>query len=206
MECIIRNRTQNKKQIRGCSHNGCKRIFQDEDYVEGERTIRSVCQTLCDPVDYSPPESSVHGVFQARILKWVPFPSPGDLPNPGIKPRSPALQADSSSSEPPGKTLKKERKWNRTVVSDSLQPMDCSLPGYSIHGIFQARILEWVVIFFSRRSSQPRDWTQVTHIVGRLFTIWATREVHKACKMILNKQTKKKKTERKKSILFEKFA
>ena len=54
-------------------------------------------------------------------------------------------------------------------------PMDCSLPGSSIHGIFQARILEWVAISFYRRSSRPRDWTQVSHIVGRRFTIWATR-------------------------------
>ena len=55
-------------------------------------------------------------------------------------------------------------------------PMDCSLPGSSVHGIFQARILEWVAISFSRRSSQPRDWTRVSHIVGRCFTIWATRK------------------------------
>ena len=57
--------------------------------------------------------------------------------------------------------------------------MDCSLPGSSIHGIFQARELEWVAIAFSRGSSQPRDWTQVSRIVGRPFTIWATREVSK---------------------------
>ena len=56
-------------------------------------------------------------------------------------------------------------------------PMDCSLPGSSVHGIFQARILEWVAISFSRRSSWPRDWTQVSHIIGRRFTAWATREV-----------------------------
>ena len=49
-------------------------------------------------------------------------------------------------------------------------PMDCS-PGSSIHGIFQARILEWVAISFSRRSSQPRDWTPVSRIVGRCFTV-----------------------------------
>ena len=54
--------------------------------------------------------------------------------------------------------------------------MDGSLPGSSFHRIFQARVLEWVAISFSRRSSQPRDWTQVSHIVGRCFTIWATRE------------------------------
>ena len=55
-------------------------------------------------------------------------------------------------------------------------PMDCSPPGSSIHGILQARILEWVAISFSRGSSQPRDWTQVSSIAGRFFTIWATRE------------------------------
>ena len=51
-------------------------------------------------------------------------------------------------------------------------PMDCSLPGSSVHGIFQARVLEWGAIAFSR---EPRDWTGVSHIVGRHFTIWATR-------------------------------
>ena len=56
-----------------------------------------------DPVDCNPPGSSLHGILQVRILVWVPFPSPGDLPDPGIKPGSPALQADSLSSEPPGK-------------------------------------------------------------------------------------------------------
>ena len=65
-------------------------------------------------------------------------------------------------------------------------PMDSSQPSPSVHGIFQARILEWVAISFSRRSSQPRDWTRVSRIVGRRFTIWATREglcpLHKGIK------------------------
>ena len=56
-------------------------------------------------------------------------------------------------------------------------PMDCSLPGSSVHGIFQARVLEWVAISFSRRSSWLRDGTQVSLIVGRHFTVWVTREV-----------------------------
>ena len=56
-------------------------------------------------------------------------------------------------------------------------PMDCSLPCSSLHGIFQARVLEQVAISFSRGSSQPRDRTWVSHIVGRRFTVWATREV-----------------------------
>ena len=56
-----------------------------------------------DPTDCSPPGSSVHGILQARYWSGLPFPSPGDLPDPGIKPRSPALQADTLTSEPPGK-------------------------------------------------------------------------------------------------------
>ena len=55
-------------------------------------------------------------------------------------------------------------------------PVDCSLPGFSIHGIFQARILEWVTISFSRGSSRPRDQTRVSCIGGRHFNLWATRE------------------------------
>ena len=55
-------------------------------------------------------------------------------------------------------------------------PMDGSLPGSTVHGIFQARILEWAAISFSRESSQPRDWTQVSCIADRRFTVWATRE------------------------------
>ena len=55
-------------------------------------------------------------------------------------------------------------------------PKDCSPTSSSVHGILQARILEWVGISFSRWSSQPRDWTQVSCTVGRCFTVWATRE------------------------------
>ena len=55
-------------------------------------------------------------------------------------------------------------------------PMDCSLPGSSVPGILQARILEWVTISFSQGSSQPRNRTQVSCIAGRFFTDWTTRE------------------------------
>ena len=59
-------------------------------------------------------------------------------------------------------------------------PMDCSLPGLSwiVHGILQARILDWLAVPFSRGSSQPRDWTQASNTAGRFFTSWATREAH----------------------------
>ena len=55
-------------------------------------------------------------------------------------------------------------------------PMDCSPPGSSVHGILQARILEWVVMPSSRGSFQPRDRTQVSRIAGGFFTAWATRK------------------------------
>ena len=76
--------------------------------------------------------------------------------------------------------------WPPMILSEEMQlmcpalcgPKDCSLLGSSVHGIFQARILEWVATSFSRRSSWPRSWTRVSHIVGKRFTVWATREVH----------------------------
>ena len=68
-------------------------------------------------------------------------------------------------------------EWSRSVMPDSLRPHGLhGLPGSSIHGIFQARVLEWVAISFSRGSSWPRDWTQVSHVVDRRFTVWAARE------------------------------
>ena len=63
------------------------------------------CLTLCDPTDCSPSGSSVHGIILARILEWVAISFAGDLPNPGIEPKSPTLKADSLLSEPPGKSI-----------------------------------------------------------------------------------------------------
>ena len=67
---------------------------------------------------------------------------------------------------------------SHSVVSNSLWPMDCGPPGSAVHGILQARILEWVATPFSRESSHPRDRTQVSRIEGKFFTVWATREAH----------------------------
>ena len=76
---------------------------------------------------------------------------------------------------------KKERRWSHSVVSDSLwphrlYPTGCTPPGFSIHGIFQARVLDWAAISFSGGSFWPRDQTRVFRITGRRFTIWTTRE------------------------------
>ena len=85
-----------------------------------------------------------------------------------------------------------DQGWNEVTQScpTLFNPMDCSLPHSSDHGIFQARVLERVATSFSRGSSQPGDWTWVSRIVGRHFTVWATSEVlikhrnSKSCKQL----------------------
>ena len=69
-------------------------------------------------------------------------------------------------------------------------PTLCDPIAYTVHGILQARILEWVAVPFSRGSSQPRDWTQVSHIVGGFFTSWATREAQISVRMAIFKKTR----------------
>ena len=86
--------------------------------------VAQLCLTLCNPMDYT-----VHGILQARILEWAAFPSPEDLPNPRIKPRFPAFQADSLPSEPPGKPFKKKNP--KTMAPNP----DCTLQ--SLEEIFE---------------------------------------------------------------------
>ena len=89
-------------------------------------------------------------------------------------------------------------EWSEVAQScpTLCNPMDCSLPGSSVHGIFQAIVLEWIAISFSRGSSQPRDWTRVSRIVDRCFTLWATREVQVLCMDDNKKSLKLKKKKR----------
>ena len=72
-------------------------------------------------------------------------------------------------------------KWSEVKVTQSCptlcNPMDCSLAGSSVHGILQARILEWEAYPFFSKSSPPRNWTRVSCIAGRFFTSWSTREI-----------------------------
>ena len=71
--------------------------------------------------------------------------------------------------------MESERKWSCSVMSDC-DPVDCSPQGSSVHGMLQARILEWGAISFSRGSFQLRDRIPVSRIAGRRFILWATRE------------------------------
>ena len=70
--------------------------------------VTQSCLALCDPMDYSPPGSSIHGILQATILEWVSISYSRDLPNPGMEPRSltsPALADGFFTTVPPGKPL-----------------------------------------------------------------------------------------------------
>ena len=116
--------------------------------IESESEVAQSCPTLCYSVDCSPPGSSVHGIFQARILEWV-----------AIYARNLLLK------------IEKLYIYIYSMHAKTLQscpslcdPMDCSLPGSSVCGILQARILEWVTISFSRGTSQPRDQTHVSRV------------------------------------------
>ena len=128
---------------------------------------------------------SVHGILQARILEWVAISSLIEL----ISLISPALAGRfftmSTTWEAQRIVLEhflchdcEGESTSCSVVSYFLRPHSCSPLGFSVHGILQARMLEWVAIPFSRGSSQPKDWTQVSHTAGGFFTIWVTGEAH----------------------------
>ena len=100
--------------------NNRPRLSTVSDLPESQ-SVKSLSRVqLCDSMDCSRPGSTVHGILQVKILEWVAISSPGDLPDPGVKPGSPALQTDSLPSEPPGKLRKKvsltgNRPWAAAV-------------------------------------------------------------------------------------------
>ena len=161
------------------------------------RSITHLRPAPCDPVDCNPAGSSAYGAFQARKLEWIAISLSGDGPKSGTEPMSPASPALAGGfffftaratweAQKGSESATKNKTWSFTSSESEVaqsyltlcDPMDCSLPGSSVHGIFQARILEWVAISFSRGSFRPKDRTQVSRIIGRRFIIWATREVH----------------------------
>ena len=150
--------------------------------MKSESEVAQLCPTLCNPMDCILPGSSLHGILQAIVLEWG------------------AISFSRGSSQPRDRTRVSHipgRRFNlwATKVSSIVcvhvcavtqlcpalcDSMDCSLPGSYIHGIFQARILEWVAISFRRGSSWLRDQTCVlcvSCIAGRCFTCWAIGEV-----------------------------
>ena len=151
------------------------------------------CLTLCNTMDCSLPSSSVYGILQARIQGRLPCPPPGDRPKPGIEYASltsPALAGKFFTTSTTweavyihenSQILKINFKcWLyfkiicccHFSVANSCPTvcnlMDCSTPGSSIQAFFQARILEWVAVSFSRGSFRIRDWTHVSCIGRRI--------------------------------------
>ena len=108
-----------------CIAEGEKKKMQSVFRTYIKVQIARSCLTLCNPMDYT-----VHGILQARILGWVAFPFSRDLPNPGIEPRSPELQADSLSAE------SQRRSKNTGMGRLSL-----------LQGIFLTQELNWGLLY-----------------------------------------------------------
>ena len=100
--------------------------------------VAQSCLILCNPIDYM-----IHAILQARILEWIAFHSPGVLPNPGIKPSSPALQADYLQTEGPGKS-------RNTEVSSLSFPQQILLIHESSWGLLHCR---WILYQLSYQGS-----------------------------------------------------
>ena len=172
-----------------------KTIRQMQWYAhERESLSNSVVSALCNTMDCSPPGSSVHGNLQTRIPEWaaIPFSRGSNL---GLlrcrqilyclsHQGSPEVfldkldfkfyesQEHAYCTHPLSHTVTATAKLLSHVLCDR---MDCSLPGSSVYGILQTRILEWVSISSSRGSSQLRDQTRLSCIAGRFFSVWATK-------------------------------
>ena len=144
---------------------GCHFLLQCMK-VKWESEVAQSCPTLSDPMDCSQPGSSVHGILQARILEWVAMPccSVTSVVSYSVRPHRQQPTRLPRPWDSPGKNtgvgchfLLQCMKVKESEVAQSCptprDPMDCSLPGSSVHGIFQTRVLEWIAISFSRGSS-----------------------------------------------------
>ena len=128
--CMRWDSSSHQSSLTSSTAAGCRKLSA----VRSEVKVAQSCLSLCDPMDYI-----VHGILQARILEWVAFSSPEDLPNPGIEPRSPALQADSLPTEL--WVLEGSPDWVSSVKFSSVtqscltlcDPMACSMPGFPVH-------------------------------------------------------------------------
>ena len=151
---------------------GCHFLLQCMK-VKSESEVAQSCQTLSDPMDCSLPGSSIHGIFQARVLEW------------GVM--YPYCQLNKVQTPWHSGHFRRQVDLNVTehcvmVVVQSLSHVQLLATPWTVAyqdppSMGFSRQEHWSAISFSRRSSQPRDWTRVSHIVGRRFILWATREV-----------------------------
>ena len=111
----------------------------------GSMILTQLYPSLCDPMDCSQPME----FSRQEYWSGQPFPSPGDLLDPGIEPRSSALQADTLTSEPPAATVAAAAAKSLQSCLTLYDPIDGSPSGFLVPGILQARTLEWVAISLS---------------------------------------------------------
>ena len=154
----------------------CPTLCDSMDYTAAAAAAAKslqLCPTLWDPIDGSPPGSPVPGILQARTLEWVAisFSIAWKVKVKSLsRVRLLATPWTAAYQAPPSMGFSRQEYWSGLPLPS---PMD-----YTVYGILQVRILEWVVFPFSKGSSQPRDQTQGSWIVGGFFTSWATREAH----------------------------
>ena len=137
--------------------------------------VTQSCLTLSNPhrtVARQAPLS--RGLPRQEYWSGFQFPSPGELPDPGIEPSSAwkveSLPAQCTNTHCYLMLLSEAAAKSLQSCPTLCDPMDCSPPGTVVHGILQARTLEWVAISYAKGSSQPRNRTLVSCISGRLFT------------------------------------
>ena len=145
-----------------------------------ESVVAQSCLTLCESMGCSPQGSSVHGILQARILEWFAMPSSRGSSQPRDWSCVYGIAVRFFTTEPPGKpkcmcvcVCVCMCMCAHVSVAQSCpslwDPMDCSPPGSSVHGIIQARILEWFAMPSSRGSSQlwDRNWDSYVSCIGK---------------------------------------
>ena len=134
---------------------------QVKKLINSENKVTQSCLTLCEPINCSLPSSSVHGILQARVLEWVAISFSRGCSRPRDPDQVSCIAGRFFTIRAP-----REAQLSQKVIITALlcsevaqlcptlcDPMDCSLSGSSVHGIFQARVLEYIAIFFSRGSS-----------------------------------------------------
>ena len=126
--------------------------------------VAQSCPTLCDPMD-----CTVHGILQARILEWIAFLFSRDIPNPGIEPRSPALQVDSLPTEPQGKPK------NTGVGSLSLLHQIFPKQEFNQSLLHCRRILYQLSCQGVTREAFMKHWHQKSHSVSEKCVTWPLR-------------------------------
>ena len=144
-------------------------------YIPVVCLVAQLCLTLCAPMDYSLPSSSVHGIFQARILEWVDIPSCRGSSQPRDRTCVSCI-AGRSFTIP---VIREAQKWivSSSTMSNSAMPtrLLCpwNSPGKNTGVGSHSHLHQMFCDPFSRGSSWSKEWTQVSYIASRFFTIWA---------------------------------